>query len=233
MPDNKIRAVIFDMDGTLLNTLADIAHSINSALQRHGFQTHAADSYRMMVGFGLRRSVARAIEAGKPLAADGETGEEVTEELLDLMAAEAQTAYAADPVSRTGFYDGMAGLLTSLADRGIPMAVLSNKPDRLVQLIAQEFLSQWNFRGILGARDGSPRKPDPTTALEVAGEMEAEPTEVLFLGDSDIDMITARRAGMLAVGALWGFRDAEELWAAGAQTVVNHPEEVLSLVNGL
>lgn len=232
MPDNKTCAVIFDMDGTLLNTLADIAHSINSALQRHGFPTHPTDSYRMMVGFGLRQSVARAIEAGKPLASDSEAGEEVTKELLDLMAVEAQTAYAADPVSRTGFYDGMAGLLTSLADRGVPMAVLSNKPDRLVQLIGQEFLGQWNFRGILGARDGSPRKPDPTTALQLAEKMEAKPAEVLFLGDSDIDMITAGRAGMLAVGALWGFRDADELWAAGAQTVVNHPEEILSIVNG-
>ena len=227
MPDNKICAVIFDMDGTLLNTLADIAHSINSALQRHGFPTHPADAYRMMVGSGMRPSVERAIEAG-----GGESNEEVTDQLIDRMVAEVNSAYAADPVSRTGFYDGIAGLLTSLADRGIPMAVLSNKPDILVQLIAREFFSQWNFRGILGVREGFPKKPDPTIALEFAGRMEADRAEVLFLGDSDIDMLTARRAGMLAVGALWGFRDADELWTAGAQEVVNHPEEILSLVNG-
>jgi len=227
MPDNKIHAVIFDMDGTLLNTLADIAHSINSILQQHGFSPHPPDSYRMMVGSGLRLAVARAIEAGS-----GQHGEEPAGELIDLMAEEVGAAYAADPASRTSFYDGIAGLLTSLADRGTPMSILSNKPDGLVQLIEREFLSQWSFRGILGARDGSPKKPDPTTALELANRMGADPAEVLFLGDSGIDMMTARQAGMLAVGALWGFRGADELWSAGAVAVVNHPEEILSLVNG-
>lgn len=225
MPENKIRAVIFDMDGTLLNTLADIAHSINCVLQLHGYQAHPVDSYRVIVGSGLRLTVERAIAAS-------ETSEQATGELIDLMVGEVQSAYAADPVSRTRFYDGMEAVLTALADRGIPMAVLSNKPDELVHLVAHEFLTRWNFREILGQREGSPKKPDPTTALELAEHLETEPAEILFLGDSDIDMITARRADMLAVGALWGFRDADELWTAGAQEVVNHPEEILLLVNG-
>ncbi|MEE8441428.1 MAG: HAD family hydrolase [Spirochaetia bacterium] len=227
MSDTKIRAVMFDMDGTLLNTLADIANSINSILQQHGFSTHRADSYRLMVGAGLRLTVEQAIEAG-----EGENNGQVTDQLIDLMVAEVQTAYAADPTSRTRLYDGIAGMLTALEDRGIPMAVLSNKPDGLVQLVAREFLGPWNFRRILGARDGSPKKPDPTTALGLAGHLETHPTDILLLGDSEIDMMTARRAGMLAVGALWGFRDADELWSTGARVVVTHPEEVLSLVNG-
>ena len=240
MPARKIGAVIFDLDGTLLNTLPDIAHSINWALQLHGFPPHPDDSYRLMVGSGMRISVRRAIETGRAAIRGGESPrldqdagvEPVTDELIDRMVAEVNAAYAAAPAGRTTFYDGIQLLLNTIVDRGIPMAVLSNKPDQLVQPIATELLGTWEFHRILGQQDGCAKKPDPATALEIAAAMKVEPARVLFLGDSDIDMITARRAGMFATGASWGFRDADELWATGALAVVSHPSEVVSLLNG-
>jgi phosphoglycolate phosphatase len=240
MPDNKIRAVIFDMDGTLLNTLPDIARSINSALTQHGFPSQPDESYRQIVGSGMRTSVMRAIQAGGSTNPGGESpqvvsdppSEPVTDQLIDRMVLEVNAAYAAAPAARTTFYDGVRELLNSIAERELPMSILSNKPDVLVQQIVRELLGDWDFRRILGQKDGHPTKPDPATALETAAAMKVGPADVLFLGDSDIDMITSLRAGMFATGAAWGFRDAAELWAAGAMAVVNHPSEVVSLVNG-
>ena len=239
MPANRIRAVIFDLDGTLLNTLPDIAYSINHALGQRGFATHPDDSYRTMVGSGMRVSVTRALEAagiapgriGSPTPDDAPVGPAVAPELIESIVADVNETYAADPVSRTTYYDGIRDLLGTLASRGVPMAVLSNKPDLLVQAIAREYLAEWGFARVLGQRDELPSKPDPQTALEIAREMKVSPDQVIFVGDSDIDMETAHRAGMVAVGAAWGFRGAAELRSAGARIIVGHPSEILSLVS--
>ena len=220
MPENGIGAVIFDLDGTLLDTLADIAYSINSTLERHGLPVHPVDSFRRMVGSGFRNTVEMAV-AGGPF-----------EDHIDALASEASRAYADDPVSRTRFYDGIEQLLDALRNQGIPFAVLSNKPDYLVQILAREFFAGHGFTHICGHRDGLPRKPDPTTALHLAGVLGCDPSEVLFLGDTDIDMMTARNAGMKAIGAAWGFRDSEELVAAGAEAVLSCPEEVMAYMAG-
>lgn len=236
MPDNQIRAVIFDMDGTLLDTLADIAHSINSTLGRHGFPPHPVAAYRTMVGSGMRQSVLRALGlddraavGAVPERAGGSA--RVSDDLVTRMVDEVNETYAADPVGRTGFYDGVPEMLNEISSRSVPMAVLSNKPDRLVQIIAGRFLDRWSFTEIRGQRDGFPKKPDPAAAHALAEGLGIEPANILFLGDSDIDILTARRAGMMAVGALWGFRDRAELVQAGADAVVSHPREVVDLLD--
>lgn len=236
MPDNQIRAVIFDMDGTLLDTLADIAHSINSTLGRHGFPPQPVAAYRKMVGSGMRQSVLRALglddaqQFGTQPSISGGSPP-VSDDLVAEMVGEVNDTYAADPVGRTRFYDGVPEMLNEISSRSVPMAVLSNKPDRLVRIIATRFLDPWDFTDVLGQRDGFPKKPDPAAARSIAGGLGTDPANILFLGDSDIDIVTARRAGMLAVGALWGFRDRTELVRAGADAVVSHPREVMDLLD--
>jgi phosphoglycolate phosphatase len=221
MPDKPVRAVIFDLDGTLLNTLPDIAYSINSRLEANGYATHPADAFKRMVGSGIVTAVRRALAAGNGDAPPG---------VAEQIAREVNETYARNPAGHTVFYDGMRELLDRLQRHSVPMAVLSNKPHELVVLIADELLGDWEFVGIHGQREGVPKKPDPTVALTLARQMHASPGEVLFLGDSDIDMQTAANAGMVAAGAAWGFRGAEELAMAGASVVVNEPLEVAGLI---
>lgn len=223
MPREHPKAVLFDLDGTLLDTLADIAAAMNTALEHHGFPPHPVDAYRSMVGSGLRALVERAL---------GRERERVPEETVASLAGELRDYYTRHATDRTVCYDGVPELLDALARREIPCAVLSNKADALVQQIVGELLSGWEFRAVMGLREGAPAKPDPATALEAADALGVEPGAVLYLGDSDVDMETAIRAGMLPVGAGWGFRGAEELRRAGAVVVVEHPADVLPLLNG-
>lgn len=220
MPDQIIRAVIFDLDGTLFNTLADIAYSINSVLEKHELPTHDPDDYRQMVGSGIRVAVERAIAPQK-----------VDDVLLEEIIADVSATYASDPAGRTSFYEGIEDLLDELSARKVPMSVLSNKPDPLVQSICDKLLGRWEFMSIAGQSDGSPRKPDPAVALEMAKKMQVAASQVMFLGDSDIDMVTAQNGGMLAAGAGWGFRGVEELRRAGARVVFDRPGEIVSYLN--
>jgi len=218
MPGIGARAVIFDLDGTLLDTLPDIARCINSVLEEHGFRPHPADAYRRMIGSGLRTALERALE-----------GQRGTADVVSLTR-EVDRVYAEDPVSGSRFYSGVPDVLTELSARRVPMSILSNKPDHLVQLVADHFFGPWQFTRIVGHVDGMPRKPDAAAPLAVAEAMGAEPKDVIFLGDSDIDMLTAEAAGMMAVGAGWGFRGSEELSAAGASIVLSEVKELLLLV---
>lgn len=214
------RAVIFDLDGTLLDTLSDIASAMNRVLARHAMPEHAVDAYRTMVGSGLRVLVARAV----PDEARAD------DSLVASMAGELREAYAADPVVRTKAYDGVDELLASLGGMGLPMAVLSNKADPLVQRIVRELFDVSIFRLVQGMRDDVPAKPDPTSALAIARALEVEPADVVYLGDSDVDVRTARNAGMVAVGAGWGFRGEAELVAAGADAVIDRPIDLVELI---
>jgi phosphoglycolate phosphatase len=131
---------------------------------------------------------------------------------------------------QTCLYAGVPELLDGLTGRRVRMAILSNKPDDMTRVIAAHFLSAWRFEVVLGARSTVPRKPDPTAALEIARELGLPPREFLYLGDTRIDMETARGAGMSPVGALWGFRTAEELTASGATALLEKPADLLALV---
>ena len=215
----QFKAVLFDLDGTLLDTLADLGNSINRVLAARGCPVHPLDAYRYFVGSGARNLVEQALpEAMRDDAT------------VDACLAAFQADYAQNWRADTKPYDGIAGMLDAIVEKGLPIAVLSNKPDRLTKLFVAELLSAWRFEVVFGQRDSVPRKPDPAAALDIAERLGVAPGEVLYLGDSGIDMQTATRAGMFAVGVLWGFREANELLADGARLLAAKPMDTLGLL---
>jgi len=213
------RAVIFDLDGTLLDTIEDLTDSMNAALTRLGFTERTVADCKNLVGDGLATFIRRALP---PEARDDEAA---ARNLRDLMRAE----YRLRSTVKTKPYPGIPATLDGLTERGIPMAVLSNKPHDSTLAVINHYFSGWTFTVVLGARDGTPVKPDPAGALEIASRLDLSPAEFVYVGDTNTDMQTAAAAGMYAAGALWGFRTAEELLANGAKILLEKPEDLLLL----
>jgi phosphoglycolate phosphatase len=211
------RAVIFDLDGTLLDTLEDLADSGNATLAALGHPVHPAERYKQFVGDGVAQLVRRAL----PANAQGDL-----EKALTIMRGE----YEARLHGKTRPYPGVPELLDALAARGIPMAVLSNKPDPFCQITVQDYFAAWPWAMILGETDRFPRKPDPAGARFVAESLGIAPADFLFLGDSPMDVRCALNAGMVPVGATWGFRERETLEAEGGKLFVDKPGELLDLL---
>jgi len=213
------KAVIFDLDGTLLDTLDDLADSMNAVLGRLGFPAHEADAYKYFIGDGMVNLARRALPPDRR-----------DEELVQSVVLSMEEEYALSWDAKTGPYPGVPELLEALEVRGKGMSVLSNKPDGFTRTMVAHFFPGRTFAFVHGARDGVPRKPDPQAALEIAVGMDVPPRDICYLGDTATDMKTARAAGMLAVGALWGFRDEEELRDSGAAFVISRPSELLACV---
>ena len=210
------QAVIFDLDGTLADTLVDIAAAVNAALARRGLPVHETALYRRMVGDGFLALATRALpEELRP----GTLAEELR--------VEASALYARGCLEATRPYPGVPELLAELGRRGVPMAVLSNKPHELTLRVTAGLFPGIPFRLVRGESPAFPRKPDPASALDAAASLGAAPAATIYLGDSDVDMATALAAGMTALGAGWGFRGARELEAAGAKAVLATPGELL------
>ncbi len=214
-------AVVFDLDGTLLDTLDDLAASINRVLGARGFPEHPVDAYRYFVGSGAYLLVSRALP-------DEERGDG----MIDSCLADFTRDYSENWKVKTHLYDGIAELLDGLAGRSVRTAILSNKPHEFTVLCAREFMPRWEFEIVLGQRDGVPTKPDPAGALEIADRLGLEPCQVLYAGDSSIDMDTAVSAGMFPVGVLWGFRGKDELIEHGATATVENPTQLLDIIAG-
>jgi phosphoglycolate phosphatase len=213
------RAVIFDLDGTLLDTLQDIADSVNSELSRRGFPNHDSETYKYFIGDGIDNLVRRALPEAYRQTLD-------IDELVALIEAE----YAKRMDANTRPYPGIPALLSELAETDIKMAILTNKPQKATDQAVSSMLSSWDFYPVFGAGDNYPVKPDPTAAHEILRSLDISPAECVYLGDSEIDMQTAVAAGLYPVGALWGFRTAEELIGSGAKRLVNYPAELLDLL---
>jgi phosphoglycolate phosphatase len=211
-----LAGILFDLDGTLLDTLEDLADSTNRCLARLGLPDQPVDAYRYFVGDGLGNLARRALPA--------ERREPTTIQALQELISRDYHEHWAD---KTLPYEGIAGLLDGLAARGVPMAVLSNKPHPFTVDMVRHFLGSWKFAAVLGARDTHPRKPDPAAALEASAAMGLASARVLYAGDTRTDMETARNAGMFAVGVLWGFRPRAELEESGAQALVSRPAQLL------
>ena len=211
-------AAIFDLDGTLLDTLDDLADSANEALTAAGLPPHPVDAYRTFVGDGIHTLVQRILPAGN-------SDDEMVGEVLALYRA----AYGRRWNNKTRPYAGITETLHDLSFMPVKLAVLSNKPQTFTELCMAHHLPGNHFEIVLGQRDSVPRKPDPAGALEISSSFRVSPGEVLFIGDTKTDMDTATAAGMRAVGVSWGFRPVEELRAHGAEVVVNHPAELLEL----
>lgn len=215
----KYKYVIFDLDGTLLNTLEDIADSFNLVLRKRGLVTHPTDDYRYLVGSGVTELVVRALPPEK-------RDEELIVDCIEAFRIE----YRRNWNVRTRPYDGVLELLDSLAERGTRVSVFSNKPHEFVRLCLLQYFSGYDFAEVLGEGKGVPLKPDPTGALQIARSMDIPPGEFIFVGDTGVDMETAVRAGMFPIGVLWGFRPEKELIESGAVETISQPAEVLSFV---
>ncbi|MBM4379258.1 MAG: HAD family hydrolase [Deltaproteobacteria bacterium] len=209
-------AFIFDLDGTLADTVEDIAAAVNRTLVHHGAAPHPLAAYRDFVGAGAENLITRALGAGSPLSAA---------EVLSTY----RQVYAEEMFRRSRPFPGVEPLLEGLLARGHPVAVLSNKPHAATVRMVEVLFGRFQLAPVFGDRPGVPRKPDPQSALEVASLLGRAPAECLFVGDTGIDMETACRAGMVPVGVGWGFRP-EELEGSGARHRVSRPEDILCLV---
>lgn len=212
-----VRGVIFDLDGTIAHTLPDIAAAVNFGLHSYGLPERPLDEIRMMVGEGMPTLCRRAI-ADHP------------EIPLEEMVRCVSTRYGEHRMDQTAPFPGIAPMLDDLCSRGILLAVLTNKPhDHTVPMVAALF-NRWPFVAVEGYRREDRRKPDPRTALEIVAAMQARPEEVMMVGDSKTDMHTAVNAGLIPVGATWGYRPREELTEAGARYLLDRPEDLPALV---
>jgi len=212
------RAVLFDLDGTLLDTLDDLADSMNQVLAAEDFPTHPVDAYRHFIGNGAAKLVERTLPETK-------RDELTSARCLDAF----RCVYQQQWNQKTKPYDGVPELLDTLKNRNVPMAILSNKPHEFVVQCVQSLLPDWPFAAVYGQREGIPPKPDPTVARDLAETLAVPAEEFIYLGDSGVDMQTAVNAGMLPVGALWGFRDAKELRENGAARLIEHPLKLIEL----
>jgi len=218
---NSFKAVLFDLDGTLLNTLEDIADSVNRVLRRSGFPEHTLEKYKYFIGDGMDVLVRRALpEAG------------LEEEAVSRCLTAVREEYARHWADKTRFYEGVPEMLDWLLSRGFQLSILSNKPEDFTRITAEKFLCRWPFHPVLGARPSVPKKPDASGAFEVSKITGIPPEKFVYLGDTDTDMITAVSAGMFPVGVLWGFRPADELLKAGARVLLSHPMELINFLGG-
>ncbi|MFZ5760414.1 MAG: HAD family hydrolase [Thermodesulfobacteriota bacterium] len=212
----SIKAIIFDLDGTLLDTLEDLADSMNRVLGDNGFPQHQVDRYRYFVGDGIDLLISRALP-------DHARSPELTKRLVHEMT----QVYGVHWRDKTRPYPGVDDMLVTLADRELSLNILSNKPDAMTQRIVAAFFPGHRFDHVVGARPDVPKKPDPAGALDIADKLGISGHHILYLGDTATDMQTAVSAGMLPLGALWGFRTTDELQRAGASALLARPEEII------
>ncbi|MBO4336098.1 MAG: HAD family hydrolase [Desulfovibrio sp.] len=214
-------ALVFDLDGTVLNTLDDIGAACNTALAAFGLPVHPLKSYEQMVGNGFYVLVQRALPSNAlPMP---------EERFLKLLNA-AKEAYAAALCVHTKPYPGIPEALASLAQKEVSLCVLSNKPEPMTQALIAHYFPQIPFARVYGGKDNIPLKPDPRRLLAMLDELGCDPQKSLFIGDSSVDMMTAHAAQMTAIGVAWGFRGAKELLQHGASRLLNQASELTSLV---
>ncbi len=211
--------VIFDLDGTLLNTIDDLAHAVNYALNEMGYSTHSIGAYSSMVGNGVRKLIERALPA-----------EAVNPQIVDRLLVHFRNYYDSHCCDYTSPYPGIPELIAKLSDGGVNLAVTSNKYQAAVTKIIGYFFPEANWRAVLGNQQGVPTKPDPSIVFAAINECPTPKQDVLYVGDSGVDMETARRACIESVGVTWGFRPEYELKAAYADHIVSSPDDILTLV---
>ena len=216
----QYKAVIFDLDGTLVDSLADLSDSVNLMLESYGFPTHEMEKYRYFVGNGSKKLMERTLPRDKAASA------QFVEEAL----VKYKAIYKDRLLEKTRPYNGVLELLAELKSRGIPLAVCTNKHNDAALTIVKILFAPGTFEEVLGDRPGFPKKPNPATPLEIASHLGVKPDEVAYLGDTSVDMETAVHAGFLPVGVLWGFRPEEELVKSGAKILLKAPLELLEKV---
>jgi phosphoglycolate phosphatase len=214
------QAVLFDLDGTLLNTLTDLADAMNASLAHFGYPPHPVDAYKYFIGDAVETEAKRALpeSAHEP---------QIIKKVADL----SEQIYDKCWHKNTKPYPGIPELLSNLAKRGLLLTVLSNKPDYFTKIMVAKLLPDYRFEIVRGALPDVSIKPDPAAALQIANQLKIPPEQFLYLGDTNTDMKTAVAAGMFPLGCLWGYRTADELLEAGAKAFVQTPTEVLAFLD--
>jgi len=213
-----IKAVLFDLDGTLLHTVPDIAAAMNRALSACGLPTHEQKVVETFLGNGIRDAVVKAVPAG--------TGEETIQRVLDLY----RDDYVAHCTDKTVLYDGVREMVDALVRRGIKLVVLSNKTEATAQKIVRHFFPNGEFTAAFGRVPDRPLKPHADAAKPVMDTLKLAPDEIAYVGDSNTDILFAKAVGMLPVATPWGYRSREELVEAGAELIAEKPMDILALL---
>ena len=215
-----IKAVIFDLDGTLLYTLKGLSNACNMALEKMGLPPIKTNSYKYLVGCGADKLMEGMLRTVKHKA---------EEEDIAKLKEYFNQSYSENLFYKTKPYYGIDRMLDNLKKQGLKLGVFSNKPDEYTQLLISALLPD-RFDAVRGKKEDTPRKPDPAGALYIAKELGAEPADCLYIGDSGVDMQTAKNAGMLPMGVLWGFRERKELLSQGARFLAERPEDIITLI---
>lgn len=216
------KLVIFDLDGTLLNTIQDLGMAANYALELCGYPVHEISAYPFFVGNGITRLLERILPEN---ARSVENLSCLREHFMDY--------YEEHKADYTTIYDGVRELLVALSERGIKLAVASNKYHKAVVELIKIYLPGVNWVAVEGQKEGYPVKPDPSIVFDILIKSPTPKSEVLYVGDSGVDMVTARRAGVESVGVTWGFRPLKELRECMADNIATHPLDILSIVDKL
>ena len=212
----KYKGVIFDLDGTLVDTLEDIAANMNKALKLRGFPELPVEEYRDKVGWGINSLAFLALPEDKR-----------NKETADLIDSDAAGFYRENPLLYSRPYPGILELVSALKQRKIRMSVLTNKPDPTAQLVIAGLFPAGIFERVQGEITGNPRKPDPACVWELLVDLDMTPASIIFAGDSEIDMETAVSSGCYALGVSWGYRSRDTIEKAGAKKIIDKPEELL------
>ncbi len=213
------KLAIFDLDGTLLDTIDDLATAVNYALSVNSLPTHAIQSYRMMVGNGVRRLVERALPEEKR-----------SQGVIDQLLVDFRQYYNGHLYDLSRPYDGIIQLLEELHDRGVALAVASNKYESAVKELIGHFFGNLPFVAVCGNIEGVPVKPDPSIVFRILSENPIPKADVIYIGDSAVDIETARRACVDSVAVTWGFRPLKELQEAVPDHIIDSPVELLDLI---
>ena len=213
-------AILFDLDGTLLNTLIDLADAMNASLSHFGYPPHPVDAYKYFIGDAVETEAKRALPES---ARDPQTIKKVAEL--------SEQIYDKSWHKNTRPYPSIPELLSKLSKRGLRLTILSNKPDHFTKIMVEKLLPGRHFEIVKGALPDVPVKPDPTSALKIAKQLKIPPEQFLYLGDTNTDMKTAVAANMSPVGCLWGYRTADELLQSGAKILIKTPSEVLDIID--
>lgn len=218
---NKIRLCVFDLDGTLLNTLEDLANSVNFALQKNGMQAYSIDKYRYFVGNGMKKLMERA------------TGISSSDPAFHRIFADFTCHYTAHSMDTTYVYEEISSVLGELKKRKISLAVLSNKSGEFIDRLLKTYFAEISFEKTLGKTNRFPLKPHPASLLYIIDSLNCSKKDTVYIGDSNTDVLTARQAGVFCIGAEWGFRGREELETAGANYIASYPLQILDCLDEL
>lgn len=213
-----IKAVLFDLDGTLANSLKDLANAVNFALSHENFPPHEVEEFKMFVGDGMPKMIERALP-------DGHKDADTVNRMLKLCLEHYSVHYA----DYTASYEGVPQLISELKDMGIIVAVVTNKMQEMAEIVVNKLYGD-TFKKVFGKVEGVPAKPDPTMTLMAMEELGVKPEECVFIGDSGMDVLTGVNSGALPVGELWGFRGEEELRQNGAKYIISKPCELIDII---